>query len=697
MRDIHSVFHRDKGGKLSPLTMQPTPQHRVTKPTQFIPTGPLAEWQKQAFDTRNREHGLESPVMRDIYYRRAKLAELAGAGQTTPAEAPVAITGVPPGMESLMRIPKQGGRAGQVVFTGPQKANKWLDSKSGFPHQLKTASEAMVDMQPEEAKPFYNSLLQAWMDKGISLDDLTGHNGRGGLDMSGEPGWEEAVAELKKSEPMDLAMQLLKMPWYYHGTPEENLESIQREGIHPSADGRVHAMTDRAEDHPDGGGGGADMATDWAGNLRRREKRIATIPFWRDEGDPLEFNPGALHREMHGTIPPEDLPQPLPPGQLGPTAPQITIQDNPNYDNSPLNPMQLAALAAKEAALAAQEDTIEQGEPMDIAMQLLKAMAGRKREVAFGPGKRSVFKVPKLDVDLGEAMDPVELGLGQSLENMGLPFLGEKPVRGRELAVGGRESEYKPFVTEQTATTPLAGLWGMESGQKGAALPAAGFTSNRLAQEHGLHEKPWWDEFTEMGKHFGRQQYSRNPHAAALRIKDLQPTNVGVHTDKGGDESLRVFDPVLRDPTTRGSTLSNINQWMGKQPSGPPIHFKDKERETPNQYQRNMEISNLLSAIANIGRIKEQAPHTSYSTHLEPGHSVYRDIHENLPSTSQFDVFSESAETPEQTKQAEQMTQDYSDFKNRFGTDLSALGGYIQQPLDQQKRLWEFEGEELST
>ena len=325
---------------------------------------------------------------------------------------------------------------------------------------------------------------------------------------------------------------------------------------------------------------------------------------------------------------------------------------------------------------------LPKGEPMEIAMQLLKAMAGRKREVAFGPGKRSVFKVPKLGVDLGEAIDPVELGLGQSLENIGLPFLGEKPVRGRELAVGGRESEYKPFVTQQTATTPLAGLWGIKSGQKGAVLPAAGFTSHRMAQEHGLHEKPWWDEYTEMGKRFGRRHHSRNPYAAALRAKDLQPGNVGVYTGGGGDESLRVFDPVLRNPTTRGSTLSNIRQWVEGQPSNEPV----------NQYQRAMEISNLLSAISNIGTIKERDPHVSYSAHLEPGYSVYRDIHRNLPSTSQFDVFSESAETPEQTKQAEQMIRDYSTFKDRFGSDLSILGGYIDQPLGDQYRLHDFEG-----
>jgi len=53
--------------------------------------------------------------------------------------------------------------------------------------------------------------LQAWIDKGIPLGDLTGYTGRAGLDMSGAPGWEEAVAELKKkSEPMEIAMQLLK-------------------------------------------------------------------------------------------------------------------------------------------------------------------------------------------------------------------------------------------------------------------------------------------------------------------------------------------------------------------------------------------------------------------------------------------------------------------------------------------------------
>ena len=79
MKDLHSVFYQIPGGKVSPITIQPTPPFRVTEPTQFIPAGSLAEWQKEMFDARNLEHGLETPALRDLHYQRPELVEAAGA------------------------------------------------------------------------------------------------------------------------------------------------------------------------------------------------------------------------------------------------------------------------------------------------------------------------------------------------------------------------------------------------------------------------------------------------------------------------------------------------------------------------------------------------------------------------------------------------------------------------------------------
>jgi len=81
------------------------------------------------------------------------------------------------------------------------------------------------------------------------------------------------------------AWNLVKAPWYYHATPEDNLMSILTEGIKPGADGLVYASKD------------PELSARWVSMTRRDSPRIANIPFWRDEGDP-RIGPGLDHSPM---------------------------------------------------------------------------------------------------------------------------------------------------------------------------------------------------------------------------------------------------------------------------------------------------------------------------------------------------------------------------------------------------------------
>tara|TARA_A100001201_G_scaffold22048_1_gene24714 strand:+ start:432 stop:935 length:504 start_codon:yes stop_codon:yes gene_type:complete len=81
------------------------------------------------------------------------------------------------------------------------------------------------------------------------------------------------------------AWNLVKAPWYYHATPEDNLMSILSEGIKPGMDGVVYATKD------------PDLSARWMSYARQDSPRIANIPFWRDEGDP-RIEPAGDHSPM---------------------------------------------------------------------------------------------------------------------------------------------------------------------------------------------------------------------------------------------------------------------------------------------------------------------------------------------------------------------------------------------------------------
>ena len=75
-----------------------------------------------------------------------------------------------------------------------------------------------------------------------------------------------------------------KAPWYYHATPESNLHGegkILHEGI-KSNFGEVYASKD------------PDIARRWISFARKDAPKVATVPFWRDEGDE-RMQPGADH------------------------------------------------------------------------------------------------------------------------------------------------------------------------------------------------------------------------------------------------------------------------------------------------------------------------------------------------------------------------------------------------------------------
>ena len=89
----------------------------------------------------------------------------------------------------------------------------------------------------------------------------------------------------EKQSPFDRAWDVVKMPWYYHATPEENLMPILHGGINPGFDGLVYASKD------------PELARRWISFTRKDAPKVATIPFWRDEGDP-RISQGMDHAPM---------------------------------------------------------------------------------------------------------------------------------------------------------------------------------------------------------------------------------------------------------------------------------------------------------------------------------------------------------------------------------------------------------------
>tara|TARA_R110000765_G_scaffold422281_1_gene529212 strand:- start:2308 stop:2769 length:462 start_codon:yes stop_codon:yes gene_type:complete len=79
----------------------------------------------------------------------------------------------------------------------------------------------------------------------------------------------------------DRAWGIMKAPWYYHATPEENVMPILQEGIKPSF-GEVYASKD------------PELARRWVSFTNRQSPKIGVIPFWRDEGD-SRIKPGTDH------------------------------------------------------------------------------------------------------------------------------------------------------------------------------------------------------------------------------------------------------------------------------------------------------------------------------------------------------------------------------------------------------------------
>tara|TARA_R100000152_G_C6773379_1_gene200657 strand:+ start:629 stop:1165 length:537 start_codon:yes stop_codon:yes gene_type:complete len=151
------------------------------------------------------------------------------------------------------------------------------------------------------------------------------------------------------SRAFDAGWAVVKAPWYYHATPEENLHGkggILHEGI-KSNFGEVYASKD------------PEIARRWVSFGRMGSPKIATVPFWRDEGDP-RMKPGMDHSPMmlailgmnpdevsadaswvsNENIPPEDiLPHMLPSGtpsneDKSAGSPGITVYDNPMYNEA---------------------------------------------------------------------------------------------------------------------------------------------------------------------------------------------------------------------------------------------------------------------------------------------------------------------------------------------------------------------------
>lgn len=142
----------------------------------------------------------------------------------------------------------------------------------------------------------------------------------------------------------DTGWAIIKAPWYYHATPEENVMPILRDGIKFGPEALIYASKN------------PDLARRWMSFSRRGSPKIATIPFWRDEDDP-SIQPGVDHSAMvpemlmgpdyepgegdsvvsTKEIPPEDLwPNMMAEGNpsnedRSAGNPGITVYDNPMY------------------------------------------------------------------------------------------------------------------------------------------------------------------------------------------------------------------------------------------------------------------------------------------------------------------------------------------------------------------------------
>lgn len=135
--------------------------------------------------------------------------------------------------------------------------------------------------------------------------------------------------------PFDNAWDLLKAPFYYHATPEENLPSIMREGLRGYG-GEVYASLD------------PEIARRWISFTNMQAPKIATIPFWRDEGDP-RMSRGIDHSPFIFSLLGIDQAEgsekgswvsnePIPPQDIFPhliaegDKPGVSVYDNPFYN-----------------------------------------------------------------------------------------------------------------------------------------------------------------------------------------------------------------------------------------------------------------------------------------------------------------------------------------------------------------------------
>tara|TARA_R110002110_G_scaffold192246_2_gene400265 strand:+ start:1132 stop:1647 length:516 start_codon:yes stop_codon:yes gene_type:complete len=82
----------------------------------------------------------------------------------------------------------------------------------------------------------------------------------------------------------DRAWDVVKAPWYYHATPEENVMPILSEGI-KTQHGEVYASKD------------PELARNWISMTKPQASKVGVIPFWRDEGDP-RIQPGTDHSPL---------------------------------------------------------------------------------------------------------------------------------------------------------------------------------------------------------------------------------------------------------------------------------------------------------------------------------------------------------------------------------------------------------------
>jgi len=164
------------------------------------------------------------------------------------------------------------------------------------------------------------------------------------------------------SNAFDLGWAVVKAPWYYHSTPEENVMPILREGIKGGFGGEVYASKD------------PELARRWISFTNRGSKQVATLPFWRDEDDP-RMSPGMDHSPTlvsmlmgpdyetgegdavtsNEAIPPKDL---LPQMEARGTPsnedrsagnPGIEIHDNPMYSEQWGEMMSQLKVAQQEA------------------------------------------------------------------------------------------------------------------------------------------------------------------------------------------------------------------------------------------------------------------------------------------------------------------------------------------------------------